>query len=92
MDRYERQMRVSQLGPKGQEKLGRAHVAIVGVGGLGCPVSTYLAGAGIGKLTLIDHDSVSLTNLHRQVLFTESDIGKPKAIAGAGRYYRRCRR
>ncbi len=56
-----------------------AHVAIVGVGGLGCPVSTYLAGAGIGKLTLIDHDSVSLTNLHRQVLFTESDIGKPKA-------------
>ncbi len=79
INRYHRQTLVKTLGDSGQEKLGKAHIGIVGVGGLGCPVSTYLAGAGIGKLTLIDHDSVSLTNLHRQVLFTESDIGKPKA-------------
>ncbi len=79
MNRYHRQTLVKALGDAGQEKLGKAHIGMVGVGGLGSPASMYLAGAGVGKLTLIDHDNVSLTNLHRQVLFRESDIGKPKA-------------
>ncbi len=79
MNRYHRQTLVKALGDAGQEKLGKAHIGMVGVGGLGSPASLYLAGAGVGKLTLIDHDSVSLTNLHRQVLFREGDIGKPKA-------------
>lgn len=78
MTRYSRQIAVKALGEAGQKRLQSAHVGIVGLGGLGSPVSVYLAGAGIGKMTLIDHDCVSLTNLHRQVLYRESDIGRKK--------------
>lgn len=78
MNRYQRQMQVAPIGTAGQVKLQTAHIGMVGVGGLGSPAALYLAGAGVGKMTLIDHDMVSLTNLHRQVLFRESDIGKPK--------------
>lgn len=81
LERYQRQMMVSQLGTQGQTKLITSHVAIVGMGGLGCPASIFLAGAGVGTLTLIDHDSVSLTNLHRQVLYRESDVGLLKVDA-----------
>lgn len=81
MNRYQRQMQVAPIGVTGQEKLSQAHVGMVGVGGLGSPASLYLAGAGVGKLTLIDHDSVSLTNLHRQILYRESDIDRYKAEA-----------
>lgn len=79
MNRYQRQTIVAQIGATGQQRLRAAHVAIVGVGGLGSPVGLYLAGAGVGKLTLVDHDTVSLTNLHRQVLYREHDVGKSKA-------------
>lgn len=78
-NRYNRQAQVPQIGEEGQSKLAKAHVAIVGMGGLGCPVAQYLAGAGVGKLTLIDHDVVSLSNLHRQILYRESDINHLKA-------------
>lgn len=79
MMRYERQIKLNEVGVSGQEKLRASSVLIVGVGGLGCPAAQYLAGAGIGKIGLMDHDRVSLSNLHRQTLFTEQDIGKSKA-------------
>ncbi|MBK5192470.1 MAG: HesA/MoeB/ThiF family protein [Flavobacteriaceae bacterium] len=78
--RYDRQIKLNAVGISGQEKLRNASVLIVGVGGLGCPAAQYLAGAGIGKIGLMDHDKVTITNLHRQVLYTESDLEKSKAL------------
>ncbi len=79
--RYERQRMMKEIGDKGQERLSRATVAVVGCGGLGSPALTYLASAGIGKLILIDSDEVSLTNLNRQFLHGTKDIGRPKVIS-----------
>ena len=79
--RYVRQTQLDKIGVAGQQKLQQAHVLIVGVGGLGSPVSLFLAGTGIGKLTLVDHDHVSLSNLHRQILFRESHLEQNKAKA-----------
>ncbi|HUU44442.1 MAG TPA: molybdopterin-synthase adenylyltransferase MoeB [Acidobacteriota bacterium] len=81
--RWSRQVRLPQIGVEGQEKLAVARVAIVGVGGLGCPAATYLAAAGVGTLGLIDSDAVDLTNIHRQPLFTEADEGRKKVAAAA---------
>ena len=83
LDRYARQIILPQFGGAGQAKLKGAHVAIIGAGGIGCPVITYLAAAGLGKLTIIDHDVVELSNLQRQPLFTDADIGSLKAIVAA---------
>jgi len=80
MMRYDRQITLDEVGVSGQEKLSKASVLIIGVGGLGCPAAQYLVGAGVGKIGLIDHDKVSISNLHRQVLYNESDIGKSKAL------------
>ena len=85
MERYDRQMRLPQWGDEGQARLRRSHVLIVGVGGLGSPVALYLAGAGVGTLGLVDADTVSLSNLQRQVLYTEGEIGEPKVACAARR-------
>ena len=79
--RYARHLAVPEVGEQGQLKLKRARVLLVGCGGLGSPVAMYLAAAGVGSLTLLDFDTVDETNLQRQVLFRETDIGKPKAEA-----------
>jgi molybdopterin/thiamine biosynthesis adenylyltransferase/rhodanese-related sulfurtransferase len=81
--RHMRQMRLPQLGQTGQRRLAGARVAVIGAGGLGAPVLSYLAAAGIGEITVFDPDTVDVTNLHRQVLFTEADLGRSKAVAAA---------
>lgn len=80
-DRYDRQLKIKQIGPSGQRKLGDSHVLVIGVGGLGSFVSSELVKAGIGQITLVDYDVVELTNLHRQNLYTEADVGTEKLIA-----------
>ncbi|MDO2103074.1 ThiF family adenylyltransferase, partial [Escherichia coli] len=66
---------------EGQQKLLASRVLIIGLGGLGSPAALYLAGAGVGTLTLADDDEVHLSNLQRQILFTSADIDRPKAAA-----------
>lgn len=81
LERYSRQILLPEIDLAGQEKIRQAAALIVGCGGLGSMVALFLAGAGVGKLTLVDADSVELSNLHRQLAFRESDIGQPKAQA-----------
>ncbi|MFW2543178.1 HesA/MoeB/ThiF family protein [Primorskyibacter sp. 2E107] len=81
MSRYARQMLLPDVGAEGQARLSRAHVAVVGAGGLGCPVIQYLAGAGVGRITVVDPDHVEESNLHRQTLYRMADLGRPKAEA-----------
>lgn len=78
-ERYTRQMVIPGWGDAGQQRLKDATVVVTGVGGLGCPVSTYLAAAGVGRLVLIDRDIFELSNLNRQILGWDADIGQPKA-------------
>jgi len=79
LERYERQMLISGWGVEGQEKLKAARVAVVGIGGLGCSASVYLAAVGVGKIILIDKEKFELNNLNRQILGWQRDIGKFKA-------------
>lgn len=76
--RYSRQIILNEIGREGQDKLLKSKVLVVGVGGLGSPVLTYLAGAGIGALGIIDFDTVGISNLNRQSLFRTNDIGRKK--------------
>ncbi|OUR65469.1 molybdopterin-synthase adenylyltransferase MoeB [Methylophaga sp. 42_25_T18] len=81
--RYSRQILLPQLDIVGQQKLLNSHVLIVGLGGLGSPVSMYLAAAGVGHLTLVDDDHVELSNLQRQIVHGQQDIGRSKVASAA---------
>ncbi len=81
LDRFARHIVLPQVGGAGQVALARAHVAIVGLGGIGSPALQYLAGAGVGRLTLIDDGRVELSNLQRQTIYSERDVGHGKAVA-----------
>jgi molybdopterin/thiamine biosynthesis adenylyltransferase len=83
LDRFARHIVLPEVGGAGQAKLVQSHVVLVGMGGIGSPALQYLAGAGIGRLTLIDDDVVEASNLQRQTIFSTSDIGRPKAEAAA---------
>ena len=76
--RYHRQILLDEIGEEGQKKLKRAKVLVAGVGGLGCATSVYLASAGVGWMQIVDCDRVSLSDLNRQVLYSNKDIGKAK--------------
>ena len=80
--RYSRHLLLEEIDVAGQEKLLASHAVIIGAGGLGSAAAPYLAAAGIGKLTLIDHDQVDLTNLQRQVMHSHKTIGQNKAVSG----------
>jgi adenylyltransferase/sulfurtransferase len=83
--RYTRHILLPEIGVEGQKKLLAAKVLVVGAGGLGCPISLYLAAAGVGTIGLVDFDTVDASNLQRQILFTTEDVGKPKVEVAAKR-------
>jgi len=85
LERYRRHLVVPEIGLKGQAKLKRARVLMVGAGGLGAPAGLYLAAAGIGRISIVDDDRVDITNLQRQVIFTIDDVGRNKAEAASER-------
>jgi len=83
--RYRKQIMIPEIGVKGQEKLKKAKVLVVGAGGLGCPVLQYLTASGIGKIGIAEFDMVDETNLQRQVLYGSDDVGKLKSIIAKNR-------
>jgi molybdopterin-synthase adenylyltransferase len=81
LDRYARHIVLRDLGGAGQGALLKSHILLIGAGGIGCPAMQYLAAAGVGKLSVVDDDIVSLSNLQRQILYSETDIGTAKVDA-----------
>jgi molybdopterin/thiamine biosynthesis adenylyltransferase len=80
--RYSRHLLLEEIDVAGQEKLLHSHVLVIGAGGLGSAAAPYLAAAGVGNITLLDHDQVELTNLQRQIMHTENSVGKSKVGSG----------
>lgn len=85
VERYSRQLVMAEIGPEGQRRLKSSSVLVVGAGGLGIPASVYLAAAGVGRLGLVDYGAIERSNLHRQTLYRDEDIGKPKAVVASER-------
>lgn len=81
--RYSRHILLDEIGIEGQEKLNAGHALVIGAGGLGSPAAMYLACAGVGRITLVDPDTVDLTNLQRQIVHTTARVGQPKAESAA---------
>src|SRR5688572_6387946 len=77
--RYNRQTILPEIGDEGQEKIKNAKVLVIGAGGLGCPVLQYLSTAGVGTIGIVDFDTIEIHNLHRQILYTEDQVGFSKA-------------
>ena len=84
--RYSRHIMLPEIDIEGQNKISSAKVAIIGLGGLGCSASVFLVSSGIGELNLVDDDFIDLSNLQRQILFSESDVGKLKVLAAKKAY------
>jgi molybdopterin/thiamine biosynthesis adenylyltransferase len=84
-ERYNRHIITTGFGEEGQLKLKAAKVLVIGAGGLGCPVIQYMVAAGVGQIGIVDGDTVSLSNLQRQILYTEGEIGHPKAAIAAAK-------
>lgn len=84
-ERYARQTTLPEVGAEGQRRLAESSALIVGLGGLGCPAGLYLAGAGVGRIGLCDSDIVSLSNLQRQTLYSETQVGEAKTAAALSR-------
>ncbi len=80
IERYSRQLVLKDVGAPGQKKIIKSKVLVVGAGGLGCPVIDYLSRAGVGKIGIVDHDKVDISNIHRQSLYNSKDIGKYKVV------------
>src|SRR5688572_19662425 len=85
MLRYMQQITVPEIGTEGQQKIAKAKVLIIGAGGLGTPVAVYLAAAGVGNIGIMDGDKVNMSNLSRQFMYREADIGQPKVDLLAAR-------
>ena len=79
-ERFEKQIILKKIGISGQKKIKNSKVLIIGMGGLGCPLLTYLASSGVNNIGIVDHDKVEISNLNRQTLFNSSDIGKFKVV------------
>mgnify|MGYP003466794196 CR=1 FL=1 len=79
--RYSRHILLDEIGIEGQQRLLGAHALVIGAGGLGSPVALYLGSAGVGRITIVDHDRVDLTNLQRQIAHDLSRVGTPKALS-----------
>ncbi len=86
--RFEKQIILKKIGINGQKKILKSKVLIIGMGGLGCPLLTYLAASGVGSIGIVDHDKVELSNLNRQTLFNYSDIGKFKVDQAKRKIFR----
>ncbi len=83
MNRYARQIMMPEIGIEGQQRIAKTRILVIGVGGIGSPAALYLAMAGVGTIGLVDCDIVDMTNLNRQILYRESDIGKSKVKVAA---------
>ena len=81
--RYSRHILLDELGVEGQQRILAAHALVIGAGGLGSPVALYLGTAGVGRIAIVDHDTVDLTNLQRQIVHNLSRVGQPKAASAA---------